>query len=334
MSEQLADLPIVEELGAQLVAGFRRRERGGLCRPAARIAVLAAAAALGAGVVLLTQLGGGGPSAASAAQVLQTAARAAAAWPAHLAKPRQFFFVRWRTSVLLPIRRGATGLVPLKAFYGPHALVTIEEWNSWSFTRKGRTQTRVLGVSFPTAASRARWVAIGRPALYRGLVVVTRPQVIAPLGANAEIIAIGARGFTARQLLALPTKPKRLYRRVFESASAAQALDAVRTLDLYPIGPSLRAASFRALAMVRGIVVAGPARSLTGRSGVALGARDPSGTVEDELIIDPRSGAVLGERSITIDSRSDGLPLGTVRFQTAVITRTVTNAAGLPRHHH
>ena len=60
MSEELANLPILEELGAQLVAGFRRRETGRLRRPLVRFAALAVAAAVGAGAVLVSELGGGG----------------------------------------------------------------------------------------------------------------------------------------------------------------------------------------------------------------------------------------------------------------------------------
>ena len=76
----------------------------------------------------------------------------------------------------------------------------------------------------------------------------------------------------------------------------------------------------------------GPGAHLTGASGEAIGTRD--GGVEDELIIDPRDGALLGAQTVTIDPRADGLPAGTIRSQTALVGWAIRNSAAPPRTGH
>jgi len=118
---------------------------------------------------------------------------------------------------------------------------------------------------------------------------------------------------------------------MFTGVSASQAINIVAAIDLYPIRPGERAAIYRALALVPGVVAAGRARSLSGLNGVVLGARDPDGAVEDQLILDPRTGAVLGGRTVILSAGSAGLPAGTVRSQTAIVQRAITDKPRPPR---
>jgi hypothetical protein len=295
---------------------------------------LAAAAAAGAAVLLATQLGGGvvSPAQAQAARVLAVAGRAAARQPARLPGPRQFFFVRQRSTVLLPIKRDATAPLSVTEKWGPHALVTIATWDAWSTRRRGATATRLVHVTFPTLAARRRWISLGRPRLYPGLISSTKPIAISEV--PRIDLGRGHLSLTLRALLALPPKPARLYGRIFAGDSGSDALDTLSAVDVYPIRPRLRGALYRAAARVRGIVVEGRARCLTGRSGVVLSARDSDGAVADQVIIDPSTGALLGSRSVTIVARANGLPLGTVRAQSAVVQRAVVNTPRPPRRRH
>jgi hypothetical protein len=320
MSEELADLPILEELGAQLVAGFRRREGGRLRWPAVRVAALAAAAAIGASVVLVSELGGGGTAQASAAQLLRAAANAAATAPARLPKPNQFLVVRWRTVYLAPVRTGGLTPLAISQLRAPKAIVTEVGWDAWSATRTGETNGRVLSVTFRTPAARALWVRLGRPRLGGQ----SGPMAIVP----GETLAIGRAGITPRQLLALPAKAHVIDRRLFAGAAAATVLDYVSAIDLYPIPPRLRAAVYRAMTLVPGIRVVGRARTLTGEIGIAFGA--PAGAVRADLIINPRTGLVLGNRTVVVDSAATGLPTGTVYFQQTVVERAITDSPRPP----
>jgi hypothetical protein len=326
MSEELANLAILDELGAQLGAGFRRSEAGRVKRPAKRAAVLALAAAIGAGAVLATQAGDGGTTQAqAAARLLGTVARAAERQQTRLPGPRQFFFVAQRSTVLLPIGARA-GLLATRELHGPHARVVIDSWVAWSATRPGAVRTVLASMTFLTAAARERWVALGRPPLYRALVFSTRAQTVAAIGRRIPLA--GSRSLTIAELLTLPADPGKLYRTVFRGLPASAAFDAAATLNLYPLRAPVRAALYRALARVRGIVAIGSPGSLAGRTVVALGV--PDGGVEDEIILDPSTGAFVGSRTVTRASRADGLALGSVRSQTLIIERAITNRPAPP----
>jgi hypothetical protein len=163
---ELEDLPILAELGDQLMAGFRRREARRL--PAGRLlAAVTAAAAITLVVVLAWGVGGSGfgSAEASAAQALRAAADAAARQPDSFPRPDQFFYIRWLTSGLEPVRTHADEPMPRADESLPKARVKIETWEWWSKRRVGEIRSQVLSVTFPTAAARSLWEKLGRPAL-------------------------------------------------------------------------------------------------------------------------------------------------------------------------
>jgi hypothetical protein len=215
--------------------------------------------------------------------------------------------------------------VPRTELDTPKVRVTTETWDAWSTTRLGETSGRVLSITFPTAAARRRWEALGRPNL--------RPGLPGPAGIEpSELIPVGHTSLTLRQLTRLPDDANLLYRRLFANGTASEALDDVGTsLDLYPISSGLRAAIYRALALVPGIHFAGHARTLTNHTGEVLAARDPGGIVEDELIIDPSTGATIASRTVVIDAHATGLPVGTTYSETDIVQQAVTNTPRPPR---
>ena len=312
--------PILEEFGRELAQAD--------AAPARSLALAGAALATAAAVALTLALAlrPGASSEASAATVLRSAAAAAAAQRSPLPRPDQFFYVRRVSTVLLPIRRDY--LVPMRRveFDAPHAKVTISSWEAWSQQRTGAIESRVERVSFPTAAARARWVALGRPRIAPGL-LDPAVQRIAPFPASVHL----APGLTLRQLFLLPADARVVHRRLFGSASPTVAFDRVQSVDVYPISAALRASIYRALTLVPGIRLAGRVRSIEGRIGKAIAARDPGGGSLEELIIDPRTGELLGARTIVLTRRSSGLAPGTVRSATAIVRRAVTDSPRPPR---
>ena len=285
---------------------------------ASRLGSLAAAAAACAIAVILAigaRSGNLGSSQASAAQVLRAAAAAIQARPARSPGPGEFSFLRWIATFLEPIRANVNRPPMRSESRAPQARVTIEAWESYSPTRIGESDTHVLGVSFPTVAARQRWVALGRPDLrpaVRGLIKV-EPSALVPLG-NYTL--------TLDELRTLPDDPRTLYQRLFAHGTASQALDQVTvSLNLYPIGPTLRAAIYRALALVPDIHLGGRARTLTGQVGEVIWAltAPPPNANRDELIIDPHTGVILGNQIIITDPGSEGLPIGTIYTQSAVL---------------
>ncbi len=315
---ELEEIPILGELGDQLMAGFRRQEVRR--RPSAgRLTAGAVATTMAVVAVLAWGIGAGGfgSTQASAAQALRAAAAAAQSQPDTFPKPDQYFYIRWLTSALEPIRRHADELLRRADESLPRARVTTETWEWWSTGRVGEIRSRVLSVTFPTPAARALWEKLGRPPL---------GNVMPPTGIAAEPIEIpiGHRGLSLSQVRALPTDPRALYRRLFGSGTAYNAVDDVRQLDSNPLGPSLRSALYRALAMVPGVRLVGEVRTLTGRLGEAIGADG------EQLIIDPRTGLMLGWREILTESGVANLPVGTILYQLAITARAITYSRTVP----
>jgi hypothetical protein len=315
---ELQDVPILAELGEQLKAGFQRREARR--RPlGGRLTAVAAGASLAVIAVLAWGIGGGGfdSSEASAAAVLRAAADAAARQP-DLSRPNEFFFIRWRSMSLVQVRAHADEPLSAGELSLPKALVITETSERWSPTRVGEISTHLVRISFPTAAAHTLWDRLGRPSL-GGILGSTG---IAPVTS----IALSHRVLALTQIVALPTDPSRLYRRLFADSSAQGAVQDVEALDTTPIAPRLFAALYRALALVPGVSDDGHARTLTGRVGEAIGVGG------DQLIIERRTGKLLGYRDVVdaSDTAAQNLPVGTVFEQTAIIARIVTVTVSAP----
>lgn len=132
-------------------------------------------------------------------------------------------------------------------------------------------------------------------------------------------------------LAGLPTDPEQLYDRLREdSGGGMQALvyaaDALRT-GLMPA--AARANLLRALTYLPGLDVTDDAADLDGHKGVALGLSEDG--ERQEIILDPRTGEVIGERKVS-DSMFADLPEGTVvgysSVTTAVVDRLGVKPAG------
>jgi hypothetical protein len=319
--------PILEAFGADLARAEdppgHRAPRFAMRRP--RAILIAVVLAATGGPALGIELGGSGSSVASAASVLAAAARAAEHGRVLPPSSTFFFYTRTVATTLISIRYPPGG-----KFTAPWARVRFETWETWSLKRRGVIVMRVLKIMFPTAVARERWERLGRPNLTKGL-VITRPVAISPF----RRVVLPDGSLTTSQLFMLPVEPTRLYQRLFQGKPAEVALGTVETLDQYPISPKLRAALYRALALVPGIRLYGHASSLAHRSGEAIGTTFPGGQFRYELIIDPDTGELLGHKNIIVKARrSADLPAGSVFSQTALISRGISAgrfAAGMPR---
>jgi hypothetical protein len=281
---------------------------------------VAAGTALAVLAVLAWGIGGGGfvSSEASAAAVLRAAADAAARQPA-FSRPNEFFFISWRSTRLVQVRAHADEPLSGDELSLPRALVSTETSERWSPTSAGEISTRLLRISFPTAAARTLWDRLGRPPL-GGILGATGITPVTSIALNHQVLAFA-------QIAALPTDPSRLYRRLFADSGARGAVQDVEALDTTPIAPRLFAALYRALALVPGVSDDGGARTLTGRVGEAIGVGG------DQLIIERRTGKLLGYRRVVdaSDTVAQNLPVGTVFEQTAIVARIVSVNVSAPR---
>jgi RNA polymerase sigma-70 factor (ECF subfamily) len=97
------------------------------------------------------------------------------------------------------------------------------------------------------------------------------------------------------------------------------------TLRTGVVPADLRAVLYKALAGIPGVSITADQVTLDGRSGVGFGRSESNG-IRQEIIIDPATGTMIGERFIvTRAGVLPGVPAGTVEGSTSVST-TVVNA--------
>jgi hypothetical protein len=100
-----------------------------------------------------------------------------------------------------------------------------------------------------------------------------------------------------------------------------------------PRNPMVRAALYRALARLPGIRFGGKVRSLAGRVGVGVWApvAQSANSNRLELIVDPATGTILGDRTIVASFRLENLPVGTIYSQAAIVQQAITRSPRPPR---
>ena len=91
------------------------------------------------------------------------------------------------------------------------------------------------------------------------------------------------------------------------------------------IPADLRAAFYRAAALIPGVEIVEEQATLDGRTGVAIGRVETSSNMRQDIIIDPATGALIGERQFQLDA-GNGFPAGTIVGFTAVTTTVVDEA--------
>ncbi len=136
----------------------------------------------------------------------------------------------------------------------------------------------------------------------------------------------------------LPRDPRLLLNRVYREtlgkglAPDDQAVDWFATQLRSGVVPAdLRAAMYRAVALVPGVTLSESDATLDGRRGVAIGRTEPWTGVRRELVIEPTTGLLIGEREIWTRA-AEGVPAGKVTGSTAVTTTVVDSAPSGPEH--
>lgn len=142
-------------------------------------------------------------------------------------------------------------------------------------------------------------------------------------------------------LAALPTDPRKLYEQVRaesrdQGASPAEGtlmalLDRARSASPY-LSPRLVAALYRAIEYVPGVELVGPGKDLLGRPGIVVGRTESARGSRVEVIFDPDTGRMLGQREIVTDpARVTDLPIrGAVLWQSVITTAVVVTVGDRP----
>jgi hypothetical protein len=139
---------------------------------------------------------------------------------------------------------------------------------------------------------------------------------------------------TTDQMAGLPRDPYLLLNHIYWSTIGqgpspdGEAL--VWIADLLRTGAvpaDLRAALYKAAAMIPGVEVTDNQATLDGTTGIAIGRLEDTSGVRQDIIIDPETGRLIGERSVsTKGDRDASIPAGTATSWTAVHTTVVDSA--------
>lgn len=87
----------------------------------------------------------------------------------------------------------------------------------------------------------------------------------------------------------------------------------------------LRAALYKTAALIPGVSVTEDQATLDGRKGIAIGRVETASNLRQDIIIDPTTGLLIGEREVLTESRGS-IPAGTATTWTA-ITTTIAETA-------
>lgn len=138
--------------------------------------------------------------------------------------------------------------------------------------------------------------------------------------------AIYDADYTPAARAKLPHQPRalldELYRQDGDSGQSRDGIALSTIADILRSGTAdarLRAALYGAAALIPDVSIIEKQTNLDGRTGVALGRVEPSTCIRQNIIINPTSGDVIGEREVT-SHLTTGLPANTVMESTAVST--------------
>lgn len=133
-------------------------------------------------------------------------------------------------------------------------------------------------------------------------------------------------GWLSTDMSAFPRDPYRLLNSIYkQTLGKGQSVDGealVFIADLLRTGivpADLRAALYKAAAMIPGVAITEGQANLNGRTGVAIGHTDSSGIGRKEIIIDPKTGQLIGEREV-LNQAYQVIPAGTAIAWTAIET--------------
>lgn len=185
--------------------------------------------------------------------------------------------------------------------------VPADRNDEWVWQRSGRTPTTFF------SAESEKFV--------REQNIRPNPELLrAPNGAF-----YGGPGF-APDMTGFPRDPYRLLNSIYkQTLGKGQSVDGealVFIADLLRSGvvpADLRAALYKAAAMIPGVSITEGQANLDGRPGVAIGRTEEAGMMRQEIIIDPKTGQLIGERSVLTQPRGS-MPAGTAVTWTAIET--------------
>ena len=292
--------------------------------PRRLIATAAAAVVLAAGVLFVQAVPSDGPvPAASAAATLNSAADNINPVDEPI-EPGQYRYIASRSRNLgqhltVPTDGGVSGL-----------FIALDEWTHQEWVPADLTQQCVLRFR----ATGREWIVGDEDSAEEAGVEplsTTAREEVKPCTAGGD----WSRYPSAEFLESVTRDPRRLYALLRHKPAPVTMSDAEWVLDRASATLSsgrapadLRAALYRALALLPGLEVTERVANLDGHRGTALGLTEHG--IRSDLIIDPATGQYIGERTVYVSEDFD-VPRGTIFSSTAVSNPVIVDAVGATR---
>jgi len=288
----------------------------------------AAAAVLVGGIVVADVVAPGGrPGAtAEAAEVLNNAAANAIKTSDPTVKPGQYLKVDTKAVYGATVSRANGTVVSWLETQDGQVYVPADMSSEWVWNREARVPTTFFGKE--SKAEAERYVASLNGGAGPRLEGIIRGKGGAFYGSPQQIL--GSPLLDA--IKTLPREPRKLLDLIYERTKGSgptpesEALITIAdSLRTGVIPADLRAAMYKAAALIPGVVVADKQATLDGRKGVALGVYWADGKLRQDIIIDPATGLMIGERTMHL-AAMDGIPANTATGWTSVKTSVVDSA--------
>ena len=289
----------------------------------------AAAALLVGGIVVADVVRPTGSGAtAEAAEVLNNAATATIKTSDPVVGPGQYLKIE-TTELTGGGMQAADGSdISWQETTGGQLYIPTDINGEWVWNREDRVP---LGSSSDAAKAAAAELAQRRQAQPEGgpvLVGILRATGGAFYGNEPTIIV----GTPLKEASSLPRDPQALLDIIYERTKGAGKSPEIKALGTITaalrtgvIPADLRAALYKAAALIPGVTVADKQATIDGRTGVAIGIPSPDGGSRQETIIDPATGLLIGERNVLLKDYP-GYTAGTIVTWTSVRTSVVDGA--------
>lgn len=342
LREMRSDIPIVkdslierghEQLLQRITPGQKnpgqkklnkRRRTKGLRIAMGSLATLALVTALVAGNVV-GPAGWRGAASAEAAEVLNQAAELTINTADPVVGPGQYLKIEstnlWPSGAAAASPAGYDG-PPTKQWFwlDTQAITTYipaDRQDEWVMVRSGRIPTTFFDVETKDFVQKTQGLQGGTPQTWRGKGGAFQDE---PSGMPSESF-----------LASLPRNPYLLLNSIYkQSLGKGDSLDSQAMIEIAAllrtglVPADLRAALYKAAAMIPGVTLVDKQATLDGQVGIAIG-RVERNAVRTDIIIDPATGQLIGERTVTL--QADGpLPAGTAGEWTTIRTTVVDSA--------